>query len=67
MRYDDVPGLKHIPTGIIGGVILGVQIESTTRDRVIQACAEYDGDVDIVKASLDPQMYGLRFELERIV
>jgi hypothetical protein len=67
VRYDDGPGLKAIPVGIIGAVILGVQIESTTRNRVIQACAEYDGDVDIVKASLDPQTYGLRLELERTV
>lgn len=67
VRYDDGPGLKPIPTGIIGGVILGVQMEPTTRDRVIQACAEYEGDVDIVKASLDPETYGLQLELERTV
>jgi len=67
VRYDDGPGLKPIPRGIIGGVVLGVEIDSTTRNRVIQACAEYDGDVDIVKASLDPQTYGLQFECERTV
>lgn len=67
VRYDDGPGLKPIPIGIIGGIILGVQIDPTTRDRVIQACAKYDGDVDIVKCSLDPHTYGLRLELERTV
>ncbi len=67
VRYDDGPSLKPIPTGIIGGVILGVRMNPKTRDRVIQACAEYDGDVDIVKASLDPQTYGLRLERERTV
>lgn len=67
VRYDDGPGLKPIPIGIIGGVILGVRMKPTTRDRVIQACAEYDGDIDIVKTSLDPQTYGLRLKLERTV
>lgn len=67
VRYDDGPGLKPIPIGIIGSVILGVNMKSATRDRVIQACAAYDGDVGIVKASLDPIAYGLRLELERTV
>ncbi len=67
VRYDEGEGLKPIPKGIVGGVILGVQIDSTTRQRVIQACAEYDGNVDIFRATLDPKMYGLRIELEKTV
>lgn len=67
VRYDDGPGLKPIPVGIIGSVILGVQIKQTDRDRVIKACTEYDGEVDIEQAILDPQTYGLKFELVRTV
>lgn len=67
VQYDGAPGLKPIPKGIIGGVILGVQVDTTTRDRVIKACSEYDGDVDIVRAVLDPNTYGLRLELEQTV
>lgn len=67
VRYNDGRGPKPIPTGIISSVILGVQIKRTVRDRVIKACTEYDGDVEIVQTSLDPQTYGLQFELERTV
>jgi len=67
VRYDDGPGLKPIPKGIVSGVILGVQIDSTTRQRVIQACAEYDGNVDIFQATLDPNTYGLQLKLEKTV
>jgi hypothetical protein len=67
VRYGDGPGLKPIPEGIIGAVILGVQIDDGMRNRVIRACAEYDGDVEVVRASLDPHSYGLRFELEQTV
>ncbi|MEE8155308.1 MAG: DUF2971 domain-containing protein [Phycisphaerales bacterium] len=67
VRYDDGPGLKPIPKGIIGGIILGVNIEQTIEDRIIQACAEYDGDVEIVRASLDPETFGLQLNLERTV
>jgi hypothetical protein len=66
-RYDDGPGLKPMPRGIIGRVILGVKIESAARNRIIKACADYDGRVEIVQARLDPQTYGLRLELERTV
>ena len=67
VRYDDGPGLKPIPKEIISGVILGVQIDPVIRQRVIQACAEYDGNIDIVQATLDPNTYGLRLELEKTV
>jgi hypothetical protein len=67
VRYNDAPGLKPIPKGVIGAVILGVQIDSPTRDRVIRACAEYEGEVDVVRAILDPHTYGLRLELDRTV
>jgi hypothetical protein len=67
VRYDDGPGLKNIPEGIVGGVILGVNILSEDRERVIKACAGYDGDVDIVQAHLDPHKYGLKLIRELTV
>lgn len=67
VRYDDGPGPKPIPNGIVGGVILGVQMHSAERERVIQACADYDGAVDIVQAHLDPHKYGLSLELQQTV
>lgn len=67
VRYDDGPGLKPIPKGIIGRVLLGVKIERGNRERVIHACSEYDGDIEIVKTTLDPHTYGLQFELEMTV
>ena len=62
VRYNEGPGLKPIPEGIIGGVILGARIDEDTRRRVIDVCAEYDGEVEIFKASRDPNSYGLRFD-----
>jgi hypothetical protein len=67
VRYDDGPGLKPIPNGIVGGVILGVRMRSAHRERVIQACADYDGDIDVVQAKLDPETYSLRLELQQTV
>jgi hypothetical protein len=67
VRYDDGPGLKEIPKGIIGGVILGVNVGSDDRKRVITACAEYDHEVEIVQAQLDPHCYGLNLELVETV
>jgi hypothetical protein len=67
VRYNDGPGLKPIPKGIIGAVILGVNIKEGNRDRVIRACADYEGDVEIVSASLAPHTYGLEFGLEMTV
>ena len=64
---DQGPGLKPIPKGIIGAVILGCQIDPGARDRVINACAEYDGDVEIVQATLDPETYGLTMNLKKTV
>lgn len=65
VRYDDGPGLKSIPNGIVGGVILGVQMGVGVRKRVIQACADYEGKIDIFQAQLDPDTYGLRLELHQ--
>jgi len=67
VRFDQGEGLKTIPSGIIGAVILGCQIDSADADRVINACAAYDGDVEIVRSKLDPQTYGLTTELEKTV
>lgn len=67
VRYNDGPGLKPIPRGIIGGVILGLRMEPSNRERVIRACAAYDGDVNIIRAELEPATYGLRFGLECVV
>ncbi len=67
VKYDQGAGLKPIPEGIIGTVILGCQIDPAARERVINACVEYDGDVTIVQASLDPETYGLQMEVERTV
>lgn len=64
---DQGSGLKPIPKGIIGAVILGCQIDPGARERVINACAEYDGDVEIVQATLDPETYGLTMNLEKTV
>jgi len=64
---DQGPGLKPIPKGIIGAIILGCQIDLDARKRVIKACAEYDGDVEIVQATLDPETYGLTMNLEKTV
>lgn len=61
------PGLKPIPKGIVGAVILGCQVDSDARERVINACADYDGDVDIVQTTLDPETYGLTMTLEKTV
>ena len=67
IQMDQGTGLKPIPEGIIGAVILGCQINAADRERVINACAEYNGDVEIVKATLDPETYGLRMNLEMTV
>jgi len=67
VKYDQGAGLKPIPEGIIGAVILGCQIDTETRKRVINACSEYNGKVDIVQASLDPETYSLKMEAERTV
>ena len=67
VRYDEGPGLKSMPKGIVGGIILGAQIDSMTRQRVVHACTEYEGNIDIFRATLDPEKYGLRIELEKTV
>lgn len=67
VRYDDGPGLKPIPRGLIGAVILGVKMDDALSDRVRKACAEYEGDVEIIRAELDPNTFGMRFEKEEIV
>lgn len=67
LRYDQGRGLKPIPKGIIGAVVLGVNIESENRERIIRACAAYDGEIEIVNATLNRQTYGLQFDLERTV
>ena len=59
VRYDNGPGLKSIPNGIVGGVILGVRMRPADRERVIRSCENYDGDIEIVQAQLDPDTYGL--------
>jgi hypothetical protein len=67
VRYDDGPGSKPIPKGIITAIIFGANIDQSDRKSIIQACADYDGSVEIVQAQLDPHSYGLRFELDQIV
>ena len=67
VRFDEGVGLKPIPKGIIGAVILGCQMQDTERDRIIKACAEYDGEVEIVQAMLDPSTYGLNMEFVKTV
>lgn len=67
VRLDQGEGLKRIPNGIIGAVILGCQIDPADADRVVHACAAYDGDVQIVRSMLDPETYGLTMELEKTV
>ena len=57
-------GFVGIPKGIIGAVLLGSRIDQGIRARVVQACADYDGEVEIVQAKLDPDVYGLGFDLE---
>jgi hypothetical protein len=64
---DQGPGLKPIPKGIVGAVILGCQIDPAARERVVNACAKYEGDVEIVQATLDPETYALTMNLEKIV
>lgn len=64
---DQGPGLKPIPRGIVGAIILGCQIDPAARERVVTACAEYEGDVQIVQATLDPETYGLTMNLEKTV
>lgn len=60
--YDEGIGLKEIPQGIIGAVILGCQISSSDRERVISACTSYNGKIDIIESYLDPTTYGLNFK-----
>jgi len=67
VKYDQGSGYKTLPQGIIGAVILGCQIETEVRERVLKACADYNGNVDIVRASLDPEVYGLSMQLEMTV
>lgn len=67
VRYDDGPGLKSIPKGIIRGIIFGVQIDSTTKQRIVKVCAEYDGDIEIFQATLDPEKYGLKINFEKTI
>jgi hypothetical protein len=67
VRLDEGEGLKTIPNGIIGAVILGCQIDPVDADRVVSACAAYDGDVEIVRSQLDPETYGLTMKLEKTV
>lgn len=67
VQYDQGAGLKPIPNGIIGVVILGCRIDRSPRERVVNACATYDGDIEIVQSRLDPDKYGLTMELEEIV
>lgn len=65
--YNDGPGLKPIPEGIIGAIILGIKTEQEIEDRVIKASAEYEGDIEIVRANLNPETYGLRLDLIKTV
>ena len=67
VRLNESPGLKPIPKGIIGAVILGCQIDPAMADRVVAACTVYDGDIDIVRSRLAPETFGLTMEMERTV
>ncbi len=67
VHYDQGAGLKPIPRGIIGAVVLGCNMDPAIEERLIRACAEYDGDVDIVRAKLDPETFGLAVEREQTV
>lgn len=67
VRMNQSPGLKSIPKGIVDAVILGCQIDPAVRERVVNACAKYEGDVEIMQATLDPETYGLTMNLEKIV
>jgi len=64
---DQGEGLKAIPKGIVGAVILGCNIDPVARERVVDACTRYDGYVEIVQATLDPETYGLTMKLEKTV
>ncbi|MEX1232781.1 MAG: DUF2971 domain-containing protein [Planctomycetaceae bacterium] len=61
VRYNEGSGLKTIPEGIIGAVILGCNVDSTAQLRVVLACRKYDAVMPIFKAELEPQTFGLRF------
>ncbi len=67
VHYDQGEGLKPIPAGIIDSVILGCQINPTDAERVINACAEYNGNVEIFRSKLNPETYGLSLTPENIV
>lgn len=65
--WDGAPGFKPLPPGIVGAVILGCRISPENRDRVRKACAEYNGEVEIVTAQLAPDEFALQFISEGIV
>jgi hypothetical protein len=67
VRYGERSGMKDVPRGIVGAVILGCQIERKDRDRVVELCAAYESDIEIVAATLNPERYALAFELQDIV
>jgi len=67
VEYDKKAGLRSIPRGIISKVFLGCNIEKTAKERVINACIDYDGKIEIVQAELDPKTYGLKMIPEKIV
>ena len=62
VKYDEGTGFKPIPKGIIACIILGVRIEVEDKNRIINACTQYEGDVEIKQAYLDPETYGLKFK-----
>ena len=67
VRYDKGSGVRELPKGIIDAVILGCNITETNQELIIKACSQYDGDIDIVKADLDPDTFALKCEhLERV-
>jgi len=67
VEYNEGEGLKPLPAGIIDAVILGCQINQKDAERVINACATYDGDIEIFRAELCPETYGLTIKYERTV
>lgn len=67
VHYDKSPGVKSIPKGIIAAVILGVNMNPRDKERVVEACTRYKGQVEIVQAELNPVPYSLALIQTKVV
>jgi hypothetical protein len=54
------PGSRPLPAGIIGAVILGCRTDVADSDRIVAACRDCRGHVEVWQAEPDPVMFGLK-------